>query len=222
MLTEIINYFTTPKQGLFLVLGYLLSLFVIFINNKNLFYDHVLKYTIFLIIFGYFGNIGYNILYNGLLSFKINSGGSLLGSIAITSLLSMIFLVFNNKMYKLINENILSLSLLICVGKIGCYFGGCCGGIVNVYNIIIPLQLFEAFLYIILYAFCLKFSKISNHIYWVYVLGFAFIRLLAENFRNDNTVFIYKFPITQIIAFMLILLSASILIMFKLKKNNKN
>ncbi len=208
------SQFIAPKQGIFLVLGYLISILYLFFNSKNKQLNSTfLKYNLFLIFSAFCGNIGYNLLYFGTINFDIFNGGSILGAIFILSIVTSIISIFKNNIVSNINKFIIPYFFIMVFGKLGCYFGGCCYGI-NLFTI--PLQIAEFIILLILVSLLIwKFRTNDNLALWA-VLFYSFNRFIVEFFRLDNSFYIYSIPITQIVSFVLVIVMLTF-IKFKYK-----
>lgn len=92
-----------------------------------------------------------------------------------------------------------SFALAQAIGRIGCFFGGCCYGIPCRLGVrypvgslpysavgdtaLLPIQLYEAFALLLLFAFCARAP-----FRWraaIYLCGVAIVRFVAECFRHD-------------------------------------
>ncbi len=219
MNSNIINYFNNPEQGQFLVLGYIFSIFLLYklVPNKR-FYDEYIKYSIFLLIAGYFGNIGYNLLYLNKFSLLVFEGGSLLGSITLMVILVLSISIFVANILEYVNLFILPYCLILSFGKIGCYFGGCCVGLVNFSVISLPLQFLEAAFYFALFFILYYYFKSHKYLAIYFVIFYCLIRFIAEFYRTDNVYFIHNIPITQLTTIINIMVCIAIIISNSFKK----
>ena len=106
--------------------------------------------------------------------------------------------------------------------RLGCFAAGCCHGISHPFGIafersisapnnipLIPVQLFEAFANLLIFAALWIYTKKEKH--WLYIAAlyaflYAFVRFLLEFLRGDavrGTVF--GFPTSQVISAVIIL-----------------
>ncbi len=96
------------------------------------------------------------------------------------------------------------------LGRIGCFFAGCCGGItvepVNSLSFRIPTQLFEAgFLLILSIVLSRKVDTEKRFLVYLYV--YSIFRFFIEFLRNDDSgKLIYIFRPSQIAALFIIVL----------------
>ncbi|MBX3044127.1 MAG: prolipoprotein diacylglyceryl transferase [Candidatus Kapabacteria bacterium] len=200
---NIISQLITPKQGIFLVLGYILSIIYLYFDSRGQgFNNKFLFYNLFLIFSAFCGNIGYNLLYFGVVNFELFNGGSILGAIFILTIITSLISIFKNNIVTKINKFIIPYFIIIVFGKLGCYFGGCCYGM-EIFTI--PLQIAE-FLILVVLVFVLiwKFRKNGNLALWA-VLFYSIYRFIFEFIRLDNSFYIFSIPITQIVSFVLII-----------------
>jgi phosphatidylglycerol---prolipoprotein diacylglyceryl transferase len=102
------------------------------------------------------------------------------------------------------------------IGRIGCYFNGCCFGKNG-----IPAQLIEAgalFLVTAILLFCKRKNLFSRKLFAVYVFCYSFTRFITEFFRGDQPVFHYfTFPQWLSIFFFI---AASFILFVKRKKSH--
>ena len=135
-----------------------------------------------------------------------------------------------------------SIPLFHMFGRLGCFFAGCCYGIVvsdnnffsvNYTNIIndeiitqyrFPVQLLEAsvnfFIFIILFLLVYK-QKAKGNIIYLYFLLYSTLRFLDEFLRGDSSVVAFGLSVAQIISVLLFAL-AIIFYLFHCKKTRRN
>jgi phosphatidylglycerol---prolipoprotein diacylglyceryl transferase len=92
------------------------------------------------------------------------------------------------------------LALAHAIGRIGCYFNGCCYGAVNEhYGVIfpaigdnlrhLPTQLYESALnflnFVLLLLFFRNTKRKSGDVFFVYLINYGVIRIIMELFRGD-------------------------------------
>lgn len=90
------------------------------------------------------------------------------------------------------------LAIGIAIGRIGCYFNGCCYGING-----IPTQLIESAFCFGLFAYLWsirKNIKIEGDLFRIFLLAYAFFRFWIEFFRADATGGAFGFSSAQIIS----------------------
>lgn len=130
----------------------------------------------------------------------------------------LLFLIIFQKKYK---NSFKSYSILIPplalghgIGRIGCYFAGCCyGKYMNDYTRY-PVQLFEAsglFMLSIISYYLIKFNR---NVIGFYLVSYGFLRFVLEFYRGDAIRGIWMFGLStsQIISIFLILLGIGIYI----------
>ena len=91
------------------------------------------------------------------------------------------------------------LALAHAIGRIGCYFNGCCYGIVNYkYGVIfpatdslphLPVQLYESFLnflnFVVLILLFWNKKRRDGDVFFLYFFNYGIIRFVLEFFRGD-------------------------------------
>lgn len=185
-----LDFNLNPNQGIFLFLGFIISLIVLKDKETNL-----LNYTLLIITSLFFGFLFYPLLFktNDLITTKNNS---ILGSF-FGILILFIFLKRRLNLEKLnLDKLILPIPIIQIFGKIGCYFGNCCLGSVDIFKYIIPLQFFESFCFLIIYT-AINYFKKNNFI--AYLTLFLIFRILFELFRIENYNLLFGFPIVYLI-----------------------
>lgn len=87
-------------------------------------------------------------------------------------------------------------------GRIGCFLGGCCYGILLNNGARLPVQLMEAAYEFILFFLLLRASKKNRpHLIGTYLLLYALFRFAIEFFRGDEVRgFIGIFSVSQVIS----------------------
>ncbi|GMO53173.1 MAG: prolipoprotein diacylglyceryl transferase [Candidatus Endomicrobiellum trichonymphae] len=116
-----------------------------------------------------------------------------------------------------------ALALGHALGRIGCFFAGCCYGkesslpwavaFINEHSLAVrgkplhPTQLYEAFANLLLFVFLYFYSKKghkSGVSFAVYITGYAVLRFIIEFFRGDyRGVRYFDFSVSQIISVFL-------------------
>ncbi|MBP9674727.1 MAG: prolipoprotein diacylglyceryl transferase [Bacteriovoracaceae bacterium] len=121
-----------------------------------------------------------------------------------------------------------SLTLAHAIGRVGCFFAGCCYGkfcdlpwaIDGEKDFRHPVQLYEAFLLICLFFYLLRllYKKASaSSLFFTYLLGYSFFRFILEFFRGDFIRGVGFFSTSQYIS--LSLFFCSLLLFLKNKTN---
>lgn len=130
--------------------------------------------------------------------------------------------------------DILAITTLIvhAIGRIGCFFGGCCYGrptngflgivFKNSNNIAVyPIQLFEALVLLTIMTGLLiykKHQKFSGQIFLLYLTLYAVSRIILENFRGDARVYLFNGLMSQAQTIALLLIIISIITFFTISK----
>ena len=199
---EYINIFdiSISTYAIFVLLGFFNGLIVVMLLDKNTEKESViLLYLISIIGFIFGAKLLYCIL-NKSESF-LTSGYAYTGGI----IGSILVLVIYSKITKTNFEMKLDYystvyPLIYSIAKIGCYFAGCCGGL-SIYNII-PLQLFESTMMLILFLILLRVKEKASYFFILY----GILRFMTDYVRNKRNLFFYNISITQIICFLFILI----------------
>lgn len=172
--------------------------------------------------------------------------GALIGGFAAFLFLMKVFYREGNKdMRKIANTLITGVVLAHAIGRIGCFFAGCCYGIPTESYLgvifphghaheafpdqsIYPTQLFEAGFLFILFILLNKIQYFKHKELEVYLIGYGIWRILIEFIRGDNRgVFIPLFETqynifptpSQVIS--LLMISLGIFFVLRHKKQNK-
>ena len=109
--------------------------------------------------------------------------------------------------------DILAITTLIVhsVGRVGCFFGGCCYGkptnstlgivFKNSNNLAVyPTQIMEASMLILIIIGLMifkKYQKYSGQIFLLYLTFYAIVRIILENFRGDARVYLFNGLLSQ-------------------------
>lgn len=182
---------------LYLLLYFFTSIYLIFFkNNIKLFLSfNLIVYLSFFSshLFGLFIYSNFEKFY-----FDYESENSVIGFI-----FTLPFLIYlSTKIFKINSETIIEnlfgfIILTHIVGKIGCYYEGCCYGLYLNYqpylifnNLeFIPIQLIEIVIYLILGILYLIYFKRIKHNYnliFNYILIYSVLRFIFEFFRGDK------------------------------------
>lgn len=163
------------------------------------------------------------------------SGGFVFYGSFVTCIPTVIWYLNKKKIAILPMLDILAITTLIahCLGRIGCFFAGCCYGLPtnSVFGIVFPTsnniavhptQLYEAFILLYLMVFLLimkKYRKFEGQIFILYITLYAISRAILELFRGDKRGYIIDGLLShsQFIALLLLLTST-----FFYQKLNKN
>ena len=177
----------------------------------------------------------YNFIENGIFEFKgITFLGGLLGGAATFLAGYKIFAKEDAKKYFGMLVEIAPCGILIAhaLGRIGCFFAGCCYGIQtdsflgvqfpgNAYKVF-PTQLFEsAFLFIMFGVTTYLFFKNYKFNMILYLLSYGIFRFFIEFIRGDDRgEFFISFLTPSQGNSLLLIIAGLILLYFKLKKKN--
>ena len=186
------------------------------VNNIAYLFYFMLLYTVFAL----FGSIIISYIINGKIGFNSYAGAI---SLIICSFIFNKIAPLNNEYMK---YSIISLPLIYAIGKIGCFFVGCCYGIP--YNGILsvtytdglniplfPIQITEAIVFLIIFLI-LNHFKNNKNITYITVITCAFIKFFLDYLRYDHvTKLITR---NQIISIAFILIAIILLIKRNLKK----
>ncbi len=217
-----------PLFGFFQVMGFLLSLVALFIYTyrNNLNYFNYVFFYFFLLFFGFiFGHIIYNINYSSTSSTINESSQSILGSYLFLVIIYIFFRIFKlSKQIKYLDVVFLCFPIFQIIGKIGCYFGGCCGCDFLLMSFL-PLQLFEAILLILSYLTIIFYRSIviqrEGLIFLLFTFFYSIIRFISEFFRSEKATEIFFIRSPQIMSLFLMFLSLFLILSkysIKLKK----
>ncbi|MDO4963747.1 MAG: prolipoprotein diacylglyceryl transferase [bacterium] len=188
----IINYFELKKT-----LKFKLSLSIALINS--LFMVLGCKALDMIINFKY-----YEDFYS--LSF-ITNGYMFYGGILAVILSETLFCKIENLSTEDVIKTILINDILLySIWKIGCFYNGCCAGIVKV-----PIQLVESIVTLLLYIY----EKIQKSSFFNIIITFSIIRIIAFIFRKDIDAFNFY---TNIIISIIIICSS---IFIKISKKRR-
>lgn len=168
------------------------------------------------------------------------SGGFVFYGSFVTCIPTIIWYLKKKKIAVLPMLDILAITTLIahCLGRIGCFFAGCCYGLPtkSMFGIVFPTsnkttvhptQLYEAFILLYLMFFLLimkKHKKFNGQIFILYITLYAISRSILELFRGDKRGYIIDgfLSHSQFIALLLIIVSLSVYKKLNQKKLNLN
>jgi phosphatidylglycerol---prolipoprotein diacylglyceryl transferase len=168
--------------------------------------------------------------------FKIWEGGLVFYGGLIGSVIGAIFWLKHKKLpfFPIADICIPFLAVAHAIGRIGCYFNGCCYGAVNEHCGVIfpsigdglmhiPTQLIESALnflnFIVLILFFRNKKRKTGDVLFLYLLNYGIIRLIIEIFRGDperGTVFFMS--TSQFISIFMIVIGIAGFVYLRLKK----
>ena len=123
------------------------------------------------------------------------------------------------------------IALAHTIGRIGCFFNGCCYGIPSRYGfyfpvhnaVLIPTQLISSFLLLVLYV-VLRIQQRRTHsagsIFAAYIILYSALRFLVEFIRFDSPKSFFGLTIFQL--FCIVFFIAGVFFAFRLKWKNKS
>ncbi|MBN1405106.1 MAG: prolipoprotein diacylglyceryl transferase [Candidatus Omnitrophica bacterium] len=111
------------------------------------------------------------------------------------------------------------------IGRVGCFFYGCCYGYIPFGKFTIPVQLAEAAALLSIFfilVFVLRLRKIyDGTVFWLYVFLYAVARFALEFFRHDPRGHIWIFSTSQFMAVFAAVIAVIMLILLQAKRKNK-
>jgi len=210
-----------PLYGLFIILSLVLSsLFIIIdlkkkkISNQTIFLSLFMT-LYFIIVFSLSFTQIINYIKYSTLSFGLSSYGGAIGLL----LSILIFNIINKKNNENIAETyIISLPLFYSISKLGCFFSGCCHGIIynGIFSVIyktdenfvsyFPIQLLESIVFLLIFIYVKYLSdKNKNYIVYITIILSAIAKFLFDYLRFSH---INQFlSINQIVSIFFIILS---------------
>lgn len=136
-------------------------------------------------------------------------GGLISGTFFV--LFFLLALVGPSKIGSVISCAIVPLILSHAIGRLGCFFGGCCYGkpleIEGTFSFIHrhPTQLYESFFLVFLATFLVFSNKIHRRWYYlIYLYGYSFFRFIVEFLRGDDRGYFYGLSTSQFISAIVI------------------
>ncbi len=201
---------------------------------------------IFALLFSYVLDGVFHSIKEGELSFgTINFLGALIGGfLAFIILMKYFYKDENKNMMQISNTVLTGVVLAHAIGRIGCFFAGCCFGIptssvLGVFfehghahdlypdTAVYPTQLFEAGFLFILFISLNKMRSFKNAETQVYLIGYGIWRILIEFIRGDDRGVLIPLFETQYNVFptpsqtiSLLMICLGVFIIYKHKKAN--
>jgi len=165
--------------------------------------------------------------------FKIYEGGLAFHGSFIFGLLSLLFFLKKNKLPVLetLDKVVIFLPLAHALGRIGCFFNGCCYGyptdvfrgtfLEKCFGCLHPVQLYSSLcltgIFFLLFAADRK-KRFAGQILSLYLILYGICRFLLEFLRADNASVFFKLSLFQIISIVLFLTGVSLYLQLS-KKN---
>lgn len=184
----------TPYYMIFLS-SFILCIVVSLFRRKRFGYSKTkaIILTLLLIPIGFVGAKLLFLIQNPDASFWLGGGLSFYGTVLFVPVEQIIVALIGRLNYAdLMDFTAPYAALCLCITRIGCFVNGCCGAapiIVNGQEVIIPLQLIESSLDLLLFIY-LMWRECSNRILikgeqtCLFTIIYAFIRLVMEYYRN--------------------------------------
>ena len=188
----------------------------------------------------------YNYLDSGVFEIKNDTGATFLGGLIGGAGIFLLIYFFIGKLIFKKKENIKCFSDLLCIagasvaaahgiGRLGCFFAGCCYGLktdgafgiymVNPGYSVIPVQLYECIFLLLLSAviFVLTYKKQNFKIGLpVYMLAYGIWRFFIEYLRGDDRgAFFVSFLTPSQFSSLLLIAGGIVLLVFLIKKYGK-
>lgn len=221
-----LGYFEISTYILIIGIAFLIS-FIVFYQiskKKNSKLDIIYVYSIHIVGFA-IGSKCMSLISNDMkinLYHFINSGYSFLGGI----IGSIVMVSWHCKRYKLDCRSILSnfmviYPLLYSISKIGCFFNGCCYGMINIndINYKLPLPLIDSILMLILFVILLiQSNKQKALVISILFSIFYIIRFFEDYVREVRNRYFLDFTLEQILCGTVILLNVMIITVRSIKK----
>ena len=236
---------TIRTYGVCVALAFFIGFFLIYRESlrKNIHPKKILDMELCILLSGIIGARVLHVLVNpGYYSanimkiFFIWEGGlAFYGGLITAILASLVFMIVNRMdIFKTADLFAPYLALGHAIGRIGCFFNGCCYGMPSKHNVLsviypgldnvprYPIQLYAAGLLLLLFIF-LKFlqekNKFDGLIFILYIVLYGVIRFLLDFFRGDDLLYVFGFTVSQLISvFFIIVMSVTFVFLYFRKK----
>ena len=198
-----------PLYGLFVVIGILSGLYIIYKNIKTLNYKKEENYGLILyILLGTLFGAKYFTLLTNFNKYKNNIDFNKIGLSSYGAAIGIIILlIIFAKQYKknfkeLINNILPAIPLMYGISKIGCFLAGCCYGIkyngplsiTYKYSLsapnnisLFPVQITETIIFILIYLYISKKKKENKNIIGISLFLCALAKFLLDYLRINHT-----------------------------------
>ncbi|MFH0855705.1 MAG: prolipoprotein diacylglyceryl transferase [Candidatus Omnitrophota bacterium] len=232
---------TIYSYGLMLVIGFTLATLLASAEAKregiepdiifNLCFIVFVSGVIGARIFYVFSNLGYY-LQNPLETIMLQKGGlAWFGGLTL-GVSSGIFYLRLRKLpvYKIADLLVPFVALAQSIGRLGCFFNGCCYGKESAFGvyfpafdaILIPTQLYSSLLLVFIFIF-LRFLQTRRHkpglIFFAYLLLYSSKRFFIEFLRGDSPVLALGLTLFQFISIFVFLIAGLAIFFIKTRKN---
>jgi phosphatidylglycerol:prolipoprotein diacylglycerol transferase len=212
------------NYGICILIGIFFSFLSIYFLNKNyenkaFCWDTFFKYFLWIYIGAFIGGKLFFYFFDESFDFRsikefIVYGFSIFGA-TVGGILATLILFKNDKNRQPFLKYIPGSVLLIhALGRIGCYFGGCCGGrSLNIFDYEIPFQCSVSFYFLvvfIIYLICIKYKNLRNYLFSLrfYLSAVSFERFLFDFWRDDSiyvpSVYMTKYQLISLIVFVVV------------------
>lgn len=228
-----IGPFTIYTYGTLVAIAFLIGLYLAKLqaNKEGISTDKIIDLSIYVLVSGI---LGARILYiitdikyyfsHPIDVFKIWEGGLVYYGGFLTSLIVLLWYLNKKKLpvFKIIDIFVPSLVIGQAIGRLGCFFRGCCfGNYSKLTGLVfpelkdniprIPTQLIEsAFMFLLFFVliFIRKKKKYNGHLLFLYLVCYSIFRFTVEFFRGDfRGPFIFGLSVSQIISVLLFFLA---------------
>lgn len=201
--------------------------------------------ALFTAVIGYLSAVGFQDLYN-YIETKVYvpfSGATFLGGFIGGSLIFLLsYFIIGKKIFKydvyrylcpIIDSAFLSLIICHSMGRMGCFFLGCCHGIESEFGLyfpvlgktVLPTQLYEAIFLLVLYIVSMiLFFKKKTNISYIYLISYGVFRFIIEFIRGDDRGEFLSFLSPSQFTSIILIIVGIILIIYRNKiliKNDK-
>lgn len=234
-----IGPFTVYSYGLMLVLAFLISSRLAYLQAKRQNINPEIIFNLLFIVF-ISGIIGARLFYiienidyytkNLLEIFMLQHGGlSWFGGLLLGAFSGILYLRKKKTgIYKMLDSVIPFVALGQAIGRIGCLLNGCCFGKESIFGlyfathqkILIPTQAYSSLILIFIFVF-LRFLQDKPHkdggIFFVYLILYSIKRFFIEFWRADNPDVFCGLTLFQILSIMIFLFSLTRLFLIKRK-----
>ncbi|MFA5437169.1 MAG: prolipoprotein diacylglyceryl transferase [Candidatus Omnitrophota bacterium] len=199
--------------------------------------DFIFNLNFIVFIFGIIGariffvveNLGYY-LKDPLEIIMLSRGGmSWFGGLFLGLISGLIYLKMKRQViYRIMDLGVPFLVLAQSLGRLGCFFNGCCFGKESVYGVyfpvhglvLIPTQLYSSFILLLIFII-LRFLQLRPHrlgqVFYTYLFLYSIKRFFIEFFRADNKLIIFNLTLFQLISIAIFIIAV-----FKLVNRDKN
>ena len=163
--------------------------------------------------------------------FMLHHGGLAWQGGLVSGFLATVFSIKKNKLPFLFTIDRLApyIALGQSIGRIGCFFNGCCYGKEVAWGIYFPVhqarlhptQLYDSLGLFIIFLALKKFQSLKKkegEVFVLYLLSAAFLRFLVEFYRADHEIFLLGLSIFQVVSLGFILAAISTYLIIRRNK----